>query len=354
MDDLPVADAEAHAEHARAVARGHRARRHEHVDLLLVDDVEEVAAAGELPARMAAGAELLQEAAVGLAHLHREDLLVRGLAVPLHVAGEGALEEVVDRVVGGVEEAAGGDEAAHALARRRRHLAGAVDHEHLLAVQRQLRQVFGVDDDVLDLRLLHHVLHVIGGAAHHDDLGLAQPLEIADVRGCRARRSAQTAAATARAASERIMRASSPWNARARRSIALRHRLQCGMAKLRHELRRKRDAIELALFTGAPVAGDEVRRALEVHGGRGRRRRGAPRRRAGLGRRGQARRAPTIATAGAWPACAASPRAGGATIYLMAVETFPDHVNNVYLVREGAARHALRLRLADRTCRARI
>jgi glyoxylase-like metal-dependent hydrolase (beta-lactamase superfamily II) len=27
--------------------------------------------------------------------------------------------------------------------------------------------------------------------------------------------------------------------------------------------------------------------------------------------------------------------AGGATIYMMAIETFPDHVNNVYLVREG-------------------
>jgi glyoxylase-like metal-dependent hydrolase (beta-lactamase superfamily II) len=28
--------------------------------------------------------------------------------------------------------------------------------------------------------------------------------------------------------------------------------------------------------------------------------------------------------------------AGGATVYLMQVETFPDHVNNVYLIRDGA------------------
>ncbi|HWE28264.1 MAG TPA: hypothetical protein VHB97_09695, partial [Polyangia bacterium] len=37
------------------------------------------------------------------------------------------------------------------------------------------------------------------------------------------------------------------------------------MAKLRHELRRKRDALELALFTTtAPPSGEDVRRALEV------------------------------------------------------------------------------------------
>ena len=122
--------------------------------------------------------------------------------------------------------------------------------------------------------------------------------------------------------------------------------LQCGMAKLRHELRRKRDAIELALFTGAPVA----------------RRRGAPRPRGHRRSRSAAtsraastswprpptarRGAPTIATARRAPACAASPPPGGATIYLMAVETFPDHVNNVYLDPRGG--HAPRSTTAAR------
>jgi glyoxylase-like metal-dependent hydrolase (beta-lactamase superfamily II) len=104
---------------------------------------------------------------------------------------------------------------------------------------------------------------------------------------------------------------------------------------VRHELRRKRDQIELALFTGAPVSGDEVRRALEVMavnaGG------------------DEARRVDELATTADGKLARADYRdrwgvagvrrfttAGGATIYLMAVETFPDHVNNVYLVREGA------------------
>jgi glyoxylase-like metal-dependent hydrolase (beta-lactamase superfamily II) len=106
------------------------------------------------------------------------------------------------------------------------------------------------------------------------------------------------------------------------------------MAKLRHELRRKRDAIELALFTGAPVAGDEVRRALEVMAVEV----GAD----------EARRVDELATVADGAAARADYRdrygvagvrrfvtSGGATIYLLAVETFPDHVNNVYLLREG-------------------
>jgi glyoxylase-like metal-dependent hydrolase (beta-lactamase superfamily II) len=107
------------------------------------------------------------------------------------------------------------------------------------------------------------------------------------------------------------------------------------MAKLRHELRRARDRIELALFTGAPMSGVEVRRALEVMavevGG------DEPRRIDELG---------TLADgAGSradyrdrWGVCGVRrfATAGGATIYLLAVETFPDHVNNVYLIREGA------------------
>ena len=106
------------------------------------------------------------------------------------------------------------------------------------------------------------------------------------------------------------------------------------MAKLRHELRRKRDQIELALFTGAPVAGDEVRRALEVlaveTGG------DEPRRVDELAQvaEGKLARADYRDRAGV-AGVRRFTTAGGATIYLMAVETFPDHVNNVYLVREG-------------------
>jgi len=106
------------------------------------------------------------------------------------------------------------------------------------------------------------------------------------------------------------------------------------MAKLRHQLRRKRDQIELALYTGAPVAGDEVRRALEVLAVEV----GAD----------EARRVDELATVAEGKGSRADYRdahgvagvrrfatAGGATIYLLAVETFPDHVNNVYLIRDG-------------------
>ena len=108
------------------------------------------------------------------------------------------------------------------------------------------------------------------------------------------------------------------------------------MAKLRHELRRARDPIELALFSGAPhaVSGVEVRRALEVMA-------------VEVGP-DEARRVDELATiaAGSGDRDAYRERfgvagvrrfltAGGATIYMMAIETFPDHVNNVYLVREG-------------------
>ncbi|MDB4966764.1 MAG: hypothetical protein JWN44_2453 [Myxococcales bacterium] len=106
------------------------------------------------------------------------------------------------------------------------------------------------------------------------------------------------------------------------------------MAKLRHELRRARDRIELALFTGAPMSGVEVRRALEVMavelGG------DEPRRidelgtlADGKGSRADYRDRWGVAGVRRFVS------AGGATIYLLAVETFPDHVNNVYLIREG-------------------
>jgi glyoxylase-like metal-dependent hydrolase (beta-lactamase superfamily II) len=106
------------------------------------------------------------------------------------------------------------------------------------------------------------------------------------------------------------------------------------MAKLRHVLRRKRDAIELQLFTGAPVGGDEVRKELEVLA-------------VEVGQEA-AHRVDQLATVAEGRANRDAYReeygvAGvrcfttseGALIYLLSIETFPDHVNNVYLIREG-------------------
>ncbi|MGZ3441033.1 MAG: MBL fold metallo-hydrolase [Polyangia bacterium] len=106
------------------------------------------------------------------------------------------------------------------------------------------------------------------------------------------------------------------------------------MAKLRHELRRKRDQIELALYTGAPVAGDEVRRALEVLAvevGPDEARRVDELATLAEGKLGRDDYRDRFGVAGV----RRFTTAGGATIYLMAVETFPDHVNNVYLIRDG-------------------
>ena len=106
------------------------------------------------------------------------------------------------------------------------------------------------------------------------------------------------------------------------------------MAKLRHELRKKRDQIELALYTGAPVAGDEVRRALEVLAvevGPDEARRVDELATVAEGKLGRADYRDRFGVAGVRRFATA----GGATIYLMAVETFPDHVNNVYLIRDG-------------------
>jgi glyoxylase-like metal-dependent hydrolase (beta-lactamase superfamily II) len=106
------------------------------------------------------------------------------------------------------------------------------------------------------------------------------------------------------------------------------------MAKPRHQLRRLRDAIELSLYTGAPVAGTEVRRALEVLAVEV----GAEEARRvdelaiiadGQGDRGEYRERHGVAGVRRFVT------AGGATIYLLAAETFPDHVNNVYLIRDG-------------------
>ncbi|HZS39071.1 MAG TPA: MBL fold metallo-hydrolase [Polyangia bacterium] len=104
-------------------------------------------------------------------------------------------------------------------------------------------------------------------------------------------------------------------------------------SKIRHELRRARDAVELALFTGAPAAGDEVRRALAklaAENGSAETARIDELARLAEGRGDRAAYRDRFGVAGV----RRFETAGGAAIYLLAVETFPDHVNNIYLVRD--------------------
>jgi glyoxylase-like metal-dependent hydrolase (beta-lactamase superfamily II) len=106
------------------------------------------------------------------------------------------------------------------------------------------------------------------------------------------------------------------------------------MAKPRHVLRRMRDKIELALFTGAPASGVEVKKELEalaneVGGGEPARVEALARVADGRGDRGAYRDEHGVCGVQRFGT------ADGAKIYLMKVETFPDHVNNVYLVCNG-------------------
>jgi glyoxylase-like metal-dependent hydrolase (beta-lactamase superfamily II) len=104
------------------------------------------------------------------------------------------------------------------------------------------------------------------------------------------------------------------------------------MRKPRHELRRRLHEIELALWSGTPSSEAEVRAALaplgaEVGGD-------APARVEALARLANgADRAAYLEQHGA-VGVRQFATAGGARVYLMQVETFPDHVNNVYLIRE--------------------
>jgi glyoxylase-like metal-dependent hydrolase (beta-lactamase superfamily II) len=103
------------------------------------------------------------------------------------------------------------------------------------------------------------------------------------------------------------------------------------MAKPRHDLRRKRDKIELALFTGAPATAAEVHEALDAlateTGG------GEAARVEALGRVAEGR-GDRAAYRDEYGVCGVQRfrTSGGATIYMLKIETFPDHVNNVYLV----------------------
>jgi glyoxylase-like metal-dependent hydrolase (beta-lactamase superfamily II) len=101
-------------------------------------------------------------------------------------------------------------------------------------------------------------------------------------------------------------------------------------SKRRHELRRARDQVELALFDdrgAAPTSGAEVARTLEGE---------AQERLAALvaiaeGHGDRAAYRDQWGVAGV----RSFQTAGGAQIYQLAVETFPDHVNNVYLIVES-------------------
>jgi glyoxylase-like metal-dependent hydrolase (beta-lactamase superfamily II) len=107
------------------------------------------------------------------------------------------------------------------------------------------------------------------------------------------------------------------------------------MSKPRHELRRRRNAVELALYTGSPGSADEVRATLGPLA-------------AETGPEAAARVEALVRVAGGSGDRAAYRDEHGvagvrrfvtsdnAKIYLMQVETFPDHVNNVYLIRDGA------------------
>lgn len=105
------------------------------------------------------------------------------------------------------------------------------------------------------------------------------------------------------------------------------------MSKPRHVLRRKLNEIELALFTGAPAAAAEVHTALDALAAEN----GAD----AVARVAELARLADGGDKGAYREKYGAvgvrqfATSGGATIYLMQVETFPDHVNNVYLIRDG-------------------
>jgi glyoxylase-like metal-dependent hydrolase (beta-lactamase superfamily II) len=104
-----------------------------------------------------------------------------------------------------------------------------------------------------------------------------------------------------------------------------------GLSKPRHQLRRKRDALEHALFLGRAPSAEEVRVALlelaEKVGGE------EPSRVVALESlaRGHGDRAAYIDRFGV-AGVRRFRTGGGRVLYQLAVETFPDHVNNLYLI----------------------
>jgi glyoxylase-like metal-dependent hydrolase (beta-lactamase superfamily II) len=108
-----------------------------------------------------------------------------------------------------------------------------------------------------------------------------------------------------------------------------------------HKLRRKLNEIEEAVLVGGSITIDEagVRAALDplVNAGAGDER---TRERVELLAQVAAGRRPKSAYQETWDTCGVKryTTAGGRVIYLMPVETFPDHVNNVYLVKERGSK----------------
>src|SRR2546429_619046 len=107
------------------------------------------------------------------------------------------------------------------------------------------------------------------------------------------------------------------------------------MAKPRHELRRRLAHTELALFTGAPASDEEGKRhlqplAAQVGGD-------AEARVAALASIAAGRGDPA-AYRDTWGVCGVRrfTAASGTAIYMIPIETFPDHVNNLYLLADGA------------------
>jgi glyoxylase-like metal-dependent hydrolase (beta-lactamase superfamily II) len=107
------------------------------------------------------------------------------------------------------------------------------------------------------------------------------------------------------------------------------------VSKPRHELRRRRDALEQALFLGTAPSVGEVRAALSDlaarTGGQ------EPARVAALEMlaRGDGDRLSYIDRFGV-AGVRRFRTGGGRTLYQLGIETFPDHVNNVYLLVDGS------------------
>ncbi len=108
------------------------------------------------------------------------------------------------------------------------------------------------------------------------------------------------------------------------------------VARPRYQLRRKYHDIECAIVDGASLSADEVRRELEPLvaqvTGESRRAEALVALVGGTGDRDRYRQHYGLGGVRAFSS------SGGALIYQFSIETFPDHVNNVYLICEGSKR----------------
>jgi hypothetical protein len=110
------------------------------------------------------------------------------------------------------------------------------------------------------------------------------------------------------------------------------------MSRPHHALRRRLSVVEWAIFAGAPASAREVKDELlplaeDAGGAASDRVRALARIAEGAGDRATYRDAYGVAGVRRFHSQRGG---GGATIYLVQVETFPDHVNNVYLIDDGS------------------